>query len=69
MVGDFRYKNFNKGGVIYLQLCSEFFLLRVSPAWSRRPRPILKKSPARLSDMSIIDLRRYQVYEKENTKT
>ena len=28
MVGDFRYKNFNKGGVIYLQLCSEFFLLR-----------------------------------------
>jgi len=53
-------------------LCSEFFLLRVLPRPippdPAGPRHILKKYyPAIVHP--IIDLRRYQVYEKTNSST
>jgi hypothetical protein len=48
---------------------TSFILLRVTPPDPADPAPFLKQYPASLPYRPIIDLRRYQVYEKENTET
>ena len=43
-----------------------FFVASFTPPDPADPAPFFKQYPARLSYRPIIDLRRYQIYEKEN---